>query len=267
MYDISVIIPTFRPDFYIFECLDSLKNQQFSKDNFEILLILNGDKEPYYTSINEYINNEFTGCNIKLLYTDTAGVSNARNIGIEQSHGKYIAFIDDDDIVSESYLLEMYTIVRENKVPLSYVKAFKGDITNTFDYFITRAYERNIGKELSIFNIRSFFSSPWCKLLDYEIIRNSRFDIRFQTGEDALFMFLISNRINELQFTSRDCVYYRRIREGSLTTGNENRYTIIKCLKRIGAYTMIFFRNPLEYNFPFFLSRILATLKSLIVTA
>jgi glycosyltransferase involved in cell wall biosynthesis len=264
MYDISVIIPTFRPSSYIFDCLNSLKNQQFPKEHFEIVLILNGDKEPYYTLIYTYVNVYFIKYNVKLLHTDIAGVSNARNIGIEQSNGKYIAFVDDDDIVSESYLLEMYSIALKNKIPLSYIKAFTTSITGAFDYFITRAYEKNVNKKLSILNTRSFFSTPCCKLLNREIIGNARFDIRFKTGEDALFMFLISDKMNEMQFTSKNSVYYRRIREGSLITGKENRYTIKKCLNRIGAYMIIFCRNPLKYNFLFFVSRILATLKSLI---
>jgi glycosyltransferase involved in cell wall biosynthesis len=265
MYNVSVIIPTFKPDNYIFECLGSLKEQIFPREKFEILLILNGDRDPFYTLLCNYINAEFGGYNIRLFYTDAAGVSNARNIGIDQCRGRYIAFIDDDDIVSENYLCRMYAMVHENIMPLSYSRAFKNNIADTFDYFITRSYERNINKRLSILNVRSFFSTPCCKLINREIIGNKRFDTEFQTGEDALFMFLISDKIKEMRLTGKDSVYYRRIRQGSLTTGRENKYTVLKCLKRISVYTLIFFGNPFRYNFLFFISRILASLKSLVL--
>ena len=54
--EISVIIPMYKPDYYIWECLDSLKNQTISQNEFEILIILNGEKEPYYSQINNWIN-------------------------------------------------------------------------------------------------------------------------------------------------------------------------------------------------------------------
>ena len=52
---ISVIIPTYSPREYLWECLDSLCGQSFFRWDFEILLILNGTREPYYSFINEYI--------------------------------------------------------------------------------------------------------------------------------------------------------------------------------------------------------------------
>lgn len=44
---ISIIIPTYQPKSYIFECFNSLVNQSCSKNYFEFIIVLNGDKEPY----------------------------------------------------------------------------------------------------------------------------------------------------------------------------------------------------------------------------
>ena len=54
---ISVIIPTYKPKEYLWECLDSLYNQTLSKQDFEVLLVLNGCDEPYKSNIRKYINN------------------------------------------------------------------------------------------------------------------------------------------------------------------------------------------------------------------
>lgn len=50
---ISVIIPTYAPKDYLWECLGSLENQTLSKDEFEVILVLNGEREPYESLIRK----------------------------------------------------------------------------------------------------------------------------------------------------------------------------------------------------------------------
>ena len=58
---ISVIIPTYKPQEYIFECLDSLQKQTMDTSLWEIILVLNGCKNPWLEKIQQYITNkEFT---------------------------------------------------------------------------------------------------------------------------------------------------------------------------------------------------------------
>ena len=86
--DISVIIPTHKPQRYIEVCLRSLDAQTLDKNRYEVLIILNGEKEPYYSTIQHLLDSyELNG---RLLYTDVAGVSNARNIGLDNAEGNYI---------------------------------------------------------------------------------------------------------------------------------------------------------------------------------
>jgi glycosyltransferase involved in cell wall biosynthesis len=265
-YSISVVIPTYNPQEYLYECLSSIKKQTFQIKLFEILIILNGKKEPWFRNIEKYIVDNFSGYNISLIYTDVKGVSNARNIGIENANGKYIAFIDDDDLVSERYLEAMYDIAQHNIMPLSYLKAFKNDISNEIDDYITKLYEKNISRKIDILNTRSYFSVPYCKLIDKDIIANRRFDKRFQTTEDGLFMFAISDKINNIQFTDRSAIYYRRVREHSLSTTKTPFLSTTKnYLLTIIAFTIIYIKHPQKYNFFFYISRILATVRSLLV--
>ena len=51
---ISVIIPTYRPGAYIFECLDSLRHQTLPKNQFEVIVVLNGERNPYEEQLFEY---------------------------------------------------------------------------------------------------------------------------------------------------------------------------------------------------------------------
>jgi glycosyltransferase involved in cell wall biosynthesis len=265
MYDyaISIIIPTYRPEKYIYDCLFSVRNQTFSKELFEVLIILNGEKEPYYTDISGFVDKELAECQVHLIYSFARGVSNARNIGIEESKGKYLTFIDDDDIISEKYLQAMYDIAEKNIMPLSYLTAFKDTIMDVINDYITNTYEKNINKKICILNTRSYFSTSCGKLIDRNIIGNERFNIELQNGEDSLFMFSVSDKIKQLRFTGKDCIYYRRLRKNSLSLRNRslsNRTNNFFVL--FFAYTVIYFKKPFKYNFLFYISRILAYFKT-----
>ena len=87
---ISVIIPTYRPQSYIWKCLDSLRNQSFQSEHFEIVIILNGCNEPFSTDIKKYLDKYFANYNVSFFQLDQPGVSNARNFAIKQSIGEYI---------------------------------------------------------------------------------------------------------------------------------------------------------------------------------
>ena len=95
--DISVIIPTYKPQDYIWTCLDSLVNQTLSYDHFEVIIILNGCSEPWKSQIEDYIASNMSAMNVTFIQTDIPGVSNARNLGLDAIKGDYVFFIDDDD--------------------------------------------------------------------------------------------------------------------------------------------------------------------------
>jgi glycosyltransferase involved in cell wall biosynthesis len=261
---VSIIIPTYKPNGYLFECLSSIKDQILQKELFEIIIVLNGEKNPYYDNIKEYIHINLQEYFVFFIYIEEKGVSNARNIGIENSRGKYICFIDDDDIISKNYLKEMYDIAINNITPLSYIKTFKENIVENNNCYITELYERNINKKIHISNTRSFFSVLYCKLIEKSIINDNKFDKRFQNCEDSLFMFALSNKIRDLKFTDRTAIYYHRIRDNSLTYNNTRlNYRLKNNLKMIIAYIMIYLKRPFEYSFVFFISRIMASLRNI----
>ena len=82
MIHISVIIPTYKPQAYLWECLDSMVAQTFPKEEFEVILVLNGCSEPWRSEIEDYIARKMQGMHIQFLHTEQGGVSNARNMRI-----------------------------------------------------------------------------------------------------------------------------------------------------------------------------------------
>lgn len=262
--DISVIVPTYQPGTYIYECLDSLAKQTFSSTRYEVILVLNGCREPYLSNLRKYIQHEMAGVNVNLLQTDVAGVSNARNIALDIVRGDYVTFIDDDDYISPTYLEELYKKATPEIISLSYAKAFNDYTGMMFSYSITFEYEQKarFGMQL-YYKVRRYFSGPCMKLIHRNIISDRRFDVRYKNGEDSLFLFLISDKIRMVDFTSENAIYFRRYRKNSAMTVHRSLLSkISNSLNLICSYSSIYFHNVRHYSFYFYATRILATIKS-----
>lgn len=89
---ISVIVPVYNAEKYLRRCIDSILAQTFT--DFELLLIDDGSKDQSGKICDEYADND---CRIKVFHKENAGVSSARNLGIEKSCAKWMIFIDSDD--------------------------------------------------------------------------------------------------------------------------------------------------------------------------
>lgn len=256
---ISVVIPTYKPKDWIKKCLDSLANQTFNKDDYELIIVLNGCDEPYRTLIQNCVSD--MKAKVHFMQTDMAGVSNARNMALDYAKGDYIAFVDDDDYVSPSYLQELYDIAITGVVPVSNLVAFSDMNNEVIDNYISRLYQQIKGKKrVSILRARSFISVPVAKILPRRLIGLCRFDTRLRNGEDCLFMLQISDKISHLAPTSESAIYYRRVRPESAATRKRPLGEVLACKSRLlvgYGYCLI---QPWRYNLLFVLSRIVACL-------
>lgn len=263
---ISIIVPTYKPQAYLWECLDSIYNQTFPKSDYEVLLVLNGCNEPYNAQIKEWLSNH-SDLQVQYFQTDEGGVSNARNIALDNVRGEYVTFIDDDDLISPMYLKELYEKVAPDTVSLCYIYAFNdGEIEKQLPYRITDAYnycaQHNCRSLTS--RVRKFFSGPCMKLIPMSFIQGRRYDKRFKIGEDSLFMFLISDKIKKISFTTKEAVYYRRYRDTSASFINRSiKEQIINNLQLIWEYIKIFMHGG--YNPSLFATRVASRIRELLL--
>lgn len=265
--EISVIIPSYKPKDYLWQCLESLNIQTLSKDNFEIILILNGCKNPWYKQIQKWISNH-PDLNFNFIQTDTPGVSNARNIGLENAKGEYITFIDDDDYVSPTYLYALLTVSKPESVALSNSLCFddKNGNIKADDIYHKGYLDYSHLHDSSFYQVRRFFNGPWMKLLDRKCIGDIRFNIYLEVGEDSLFMFAISKNIKYINFSTKDAIYYHRYRQNSaFTTTRPTSFWLKNCLKIQTLTIKYWIKSPFRYNFKFTISRLLAPLKTILV--
>ena len=98
----SVIIPVHNAEQYIDRCLQSIFVNDF--EDYEILAVENGSTDNSLAILNSYASEH---PQIKVFSTSEKGVSNARNIGLDNATGDIITFVDIDDTVSENYFFEI----------------------------------------------------------------------------------------------------------------------------------------------------------------
>ena len=106
---ISVIVPVYNVEQYVGECIESILNQSFY--DIELILINDGSKDNSGFICDEYAKKDNR---IKVIHKKNEGVSIARNIGIKNASGKYIAFVDSDDLVDKEIYTTMLQAIEES---------------------------------------------------------------------------------------------------------------------------------------------------------
>lgn len=107
----SIIVPIFNMEEYMDKCMISLLKQTFK--NFEIILIDDGSIDKSGSICDAY-QKQYPEI-IRTMHTLNKGVSSARNKGIELAKGKFIAFVDCDDIVDSNYLELFYQLLKQSE--------------------------------------------------------------------------------------------------------------------------------------------------------
>lgn len=262
MIFLSIILPTYKPQSYIYDCINSFASQSSSKDVFELVIVLNGPKEPYFSELEGYLLK--SGLTFKLLYSEIAGVSNARNMGlnyVQKSEVEYVMFIDDDDLLSNTTVEDCLKKADGESIIVCNTKTFVNDITEkTGVDYISHKFKANQNREYDIFRYRSFLSSICAKLIPMKVISDFRFNPNYALGEDSLFGFQISCNVDNMKLANETSIYYRRIREGSASRGKRTLGFKIKNYSRlIASYTSIYVSDIKRYNFVFYASRVYAS--------
>lgn len=114
MVDISVIVPVYNAENYLKACMDSLVNQ--TKKEIEIIAVNDGSKDDSLKILEEY-ESKYPKL-VKVLSQENQGLSVTRNNGIKASKGKYVFFVDSDDVVKTDVLEKLWEKVEEYEYDL-----------------------------------------------------------------------------------------------------------------------------------------------------
>jgi hypothetical protein len=144
-----------------------------------------------------------------------------------------------------------------NTIAVSNVKTFQSGINITGDDYLSKCFARiKSDQTYNIFKYRSFLSSACCKIIPVEVINDKRFNPKYKLGEDALFMFSVSNKIRRIVLCEEDVIYYRRLRDGSASRSNYGIIDLItNAFSILVSYTVTYLRHPFQYNLILYISR------------
>ena len=102
MVKVSVVVPTYNRRELLKECLDSLLNQTYPKDEYEVIVVDDGSTDGTEELLREYAKN--APCMFKYFKQENRGPAAARNTGIKHASGEIVCFIDDDCIADKRWI-------------------------------------------------------------------------------------------------------------------------------------------------------------------
>lgn len=143
---ISLIVPIYNVENYLWMCLDSIAKQTYS--NIEVVLINDGSSDGSKEICQEFVNRDNR---FRYFEKNNGGLSDARNVGIIRSQGDFISFIDSDDWIDSTYVEDLYkaALLNDSEVVVSNYKEFHNEQNVYLIHFFDDYYERNYnGEEL-----------------------------------------------------------------------------------------------------------------------
>ncbi len=119
---ISVIVPVYKCEQYIYRCVNSILNQTFS--DFELILVDDGSPDNCGEICEEYAKKD---SRIKVIHQVNQGQAAARNNAVKQSQAEWLHFVDSDDVIHPEMLEILYKTATNNNVKISMCSAIQGD--------------------------------------------------------------------------------------------------------------------------------------------
>jgi len=226
--EVSVIVPIYRIEKYLPECIDSLLDQSFL--DFELLLVDDGSPDNCPKICDDYAAKD---SRVKVIHKENGGLLSARKEGLKKAQGKYIAFVDGDDWVDKFYLDTLFKLAHANDADLvvtGQFREFDGKI-ETIKPKEAGVYNENGIKSYIIPNAiyngqfceHGISTYVWNKLYKRELLYKILMDVPNEIimGEDAAITYSYL-AISKSLVISRIPLYYYRQRNDSIVKSLEN---------------------------------------------
>lgn len=252
---VSVIIPVYNVERYLKKCIDSILNQTYK--NLEIILVDDGSTDCSSKICDEYAKND---TRILVIHKVNGGQSEARNIGISESKGEYIFFVDSDDYIEYNAIETMLEIAENKNVDMVIADIYsvneKGEILNEGKGQYTFQNESLFSAEEAAQAFAELDWGPWNKLYKRSVHKNIYFP-KGKIHEDEAIMFQLFERCDKIVYTNARLYNYLQ-REGSTTSARYN-------LKKMDWFEV--WLNNFKYVQKYFPGAEKKVMKKLMVTA
>ena len=251
---ISVIVPVYKVEPYLHQCVDSILNQTFK--DFELILVDDGSPDNCPAICDEYAKQDNR---VKVIHKENGGLFSARNIGLDyafkNSNSKYICFVDSDDYIDNYFLEYLYNGIVDNHTDISYCCCFRfgfkdapNKLIKYYDY-----YNETIVVDAKIHfqkMIKNEIGGHVCfGMFSKDIIQNIHFpNIKFR--EDLPFHCEILLKANYIFFINKP-LYYYRVNYNSLTRAgtdsiDKKYYRVMNAIMQLSILDKSEFKNNKE---------------------
>ena len=227
MHKFSIVIPVYNVAPYLRECLESVLRQTY--DNWEMICVDDGSKDGSGAILDEYAANDGR---IKVFHTANSGVSSARNLGLENSTGDFVWFVDGDDVIHQQSLEAVNHAVDSYGCADLIIPKWYFDYSQWSQRKALDILNVPISKIGRVCNTRTYWSlrlGGWLPIYRRALIENQRFQ-KFVFGEDCLFALQAFWRSKTI-LTIDDSFYFYRRRPTSVTVSVVSRKVVMDHLK------------------------------------
>ena len=232
---ISVIIPVYKVEKFIHNCIKSVINQTYK--NLEIILVDDGSPDGCPQICDDYAKKDER---IRVIHKQNGGLSDARNAGLDIATGEYIVFIDSDDEVSLDYVEYLYRMLEDNptsKMSVCGVMQIQPGQSPCEDTHVS--YMTMTPQEI----LENMFYAMGVEICSYaKMYHKSLFEeLRFPVGkvyEDSATTYLLFEKSSKIIYGNKKCYYYFT-RPGSISKAgafNKNEYDYIEHTKQMLDY-------------------------------
>lgn len=205
MVETSIIVPVYNAEKYLDRCVNSILNQTYR--DFELILVDDGSRDGSGKLVDTYADKD---PRVIVIHQENKGVSAARNKGISIAKGKYMAFVDADDYVSEEYLeILVHTLKHEDAdiVCCNYDYVYDDHIEDNILTIDSERLSRNEWLRCIVGSGSNIGGANWNKLFKKSKITNL-YREGLEIGEDYLFGFLYSLNIGSAYIVKSPLYHY-----------------------------------------------------------
>lgn len=224
--ELSIIVPVYNGESFIFRCLNSLIKQNLQ--DYEVIIVDDGSIDKTFVIAELFCkeHNQF-----KIYKTENRGVSAARNYGFQKSSGNYVYFCDSDDCLEENQLLYIFNKLRSNNLDIcifginQYLNGVKIEIEHSGSF---KLLEKRDALH-SILNSSNIAGYACNKIFKRGVVQDIFFDENIRLEEDKLFCINAVHNAEKIGFYDIPAYNYYLTDNGATRQClNLAKYTVIE---------------------------------------
>ena len=197
---LSVIVPIYNAGQFLTRCIDSILAQNFSW--FECILVDDGSTDRSPDICQEY---QSTDHRVRFFHKRNGGISSARNAGLEVARGKWITFIDADDVLPTTAFSDLLSRASDSDLIVGGVEYLMSGV----QYIPSDCRIQKGDHSLEYEIMRPYFVTAWGKLFKRDLLGTLRFNERCLCSEDVSFVWRYVSMVETITLVKGVVYFYK----------------------------------------------------------